>query len=66
MSSGLTENTLVSRLNRMNPVAAQVKLGQVLEDLITQHNNLLAALTAANIAGLTLTGVSQVTPLSQR
>lgn len=66
MASGLTEGTLVARLNRMNPVAAQVKLGQVLEDLITQHNNLLAALTAANISGLTLTGVSQVTPLSQR
>lgn len=66
MSSGLTEGTLIARLNRMNPVAAQVKLGQVLEDLITQQNALLAALTAANIAGLNLSGVSPVTPLSQR
>jgi hypothetical protein len=53
-------------LNHSMPAAFQAKLGDVLNDLITQHNNLLAALTAANIAGLVLTSVTAVTPLSQR
>lgn len=53
-------------LNHSMPAAFHAKLGDVLNDLITQHNNLLAALVAANIAGLVLTGVQPVTPLSQR
>lgn len=59
MSSGLNESTLVARLNRMNPVASQAKIGDVTEDLITQHNALvaqynllLAHLDAANVTGI--------------
>lgn len=62
----LSETTLKARLNRMSPAAHEAHLGDVIEDLITQHNNLLAALQAANIAGLTLTSVSAIKTLSAR
>lgn len=62
----LTEKSIQARLNRMTPAARDAHLGDVLEDLITQHNALLAALTAANISGLTLTSVSAVKTLSAR
>jgi hypothetical protein len=62
----LTEKTLVARLNKLAPAAADVQLGSVLEDLITQHNALLAALTAAALAGLNLTTVSAVKTLAAR
>ena len=61
-----TEQTRQDHLNKMAPAAYRAKLGDVVEDLITQHNALLAALTAANIAGLNLSGVSAVKTLSQR
>jgi hypothetical protein len=62
----LTETTLIHRLDGCLPVAHEVKLGQVLEDLITQHNALLAALTAAAVAGLNLTTVAPVKALGAR
>lgn len=62
----LSEATLQARLNGMSPAAHEAHLGDVIEDLITQHNNLLAALQAANITGLTLTSVSAVETLSAR
>lgn len=79
MSSGLTETTLVSRLNRMNPAAHEASLGDVTEDLITQinaltakYNALLAHLDTANVTGIgnanasTYGVTSTVKTLSQR
>ena len=47
------------RLNRLNPVAAKAKLGDVIYDLIAAHNalaaqynTLLAHLDTANVAGI--------------
>ena len=62
----LSEQTLVTRLNKLAPVAAEVQLGQVLEDLITQQNALVAALTAAAIDGLDLSAVLPVASLASR
>lgn len=41
-------------LNRSMPAAARVQLGDVLDELITKHNDLLAKLDAA---GVTVTGL---------
>lgn len=42
----LTKATLKSRLNKGSPNAAEVKLGDLLDELITKHNALLAKLDA--------------------
>ncbi len=62
----LTETTLIHRLDHCLPVAHEVKLGQVLEDLITQQNALLAALEAAALAGLNLSAVAPAKLLGAR
>lgn len=62
----LTETTLINRLNGCMPIANEVQLGQVLEDLIVNYNALqasyaglvtkyellLAHLDTANVAGI--------------
>lgn len=62
----LSETILINRLNNSSPVASEVQLGQVLEDLIVQQNAILSALVAADIAGLNLSAVSAVKTLSER
>jgi hypothetical protein len=62
----MNETSLKAQLNRLAPAARDAHLGDVIEDLITQQNALLAALKAANISGLVLTGVSAVKTLSAR
>jgi hypothetical protein len=55
-------------LDRMAPAARDAALGDVLNDLITQHNALLAHLDAANVTGIGNTNTTNysVTPLQQR
>jgi hypothetical protein len=62
----LTETTLLHRLDKMNPVAKEVKLGHLLEDVLVNYNALqvtcaalqakyellLAHLDTANVAGI--------------
>lgn len=43
---------LIDHLNRCMPAAHDVQLGQVIADLITQHNALLVHLDTANVAGV--------------
>ena len=49
---------LLRELNNMTPAARHASLGDLLSDIITQHNNLVAALTSAtymvNSAGLAI------------
>ena len=40
----LTKQTLKTRLNKVSPTEKLIKLGDLLDDLITQHNALLAKL----------------------
>ncbi|SAK98716.1 hypothetical protein AWB80_07575 [Caballeronia pedi] len=68
----LTESVLKERLNRMSPAAHDARLGDVIEDLITNYNkmqasfadlktkyaNLLAHLDTANVAGIGNTNAS--------
>ena len=42
----LTKQTLKNRLNKVSPTEKLIKLGDLLDDLITQHNALLAKLDA--------------------
>lgn len=58
---------LKDELNRMNPAAAHVKLGDVLDELIAKHNAAMAKLDAD--AGVTDTNYSatlKVATLSER
>lgn len=41
-----TSGTVQAQMNRMNPTAADAKLGDVLVELIAKHNALLAKLDA--------------------
>lgn len=51
-SRGFNKAALIDHLNRCMPAAHDVQLGQVLADLIGQHNALLAHLDSANVAGV--------------
>lgn len=55
-------------LNRCMPAAKHAQLGDVLNDLITQFNALLAHLDTANVAGISNTNVATfgIKTLSQR
>ena len=64
--SGGSRRDLKDELNRATPGARDARLGDVIDDLITQHNALLAALDTANVAGGTNVQNFSVTPLSQR
>ena len=46
MSAGRGERSAVDMLNRMTPAAAYVKLGEILDELVTKHNALCAKLDA--------------------
>lgn len=46
MPSNNVAGTVQSQLNRMNPAAADAKLGDLLNEIITKHNALLAKLDA--------------------
>lgn len=60
MSNNGTGN-VQDELNRCMPAAKHAQLGDVLNDLITQHNALLAKLDTANLAGM---GTNNVATLS--
>lgn len=58
---------LKDELNRMNPAAAHVKLGDVVDELIAKHNSLLAKLDAdAGVTDTTYTTLLRVAPLVER
>ena len=58
---------LKDELNRMNPAAAHVKLGDVVDELIAKHNALLAKLDAdAGVTDVNFTTLLRVAPLSER
>lgn len=42
----IPKKTVVDRANKMSPTAELIRLGTVLDDLITKHNALLAKLDA--------------------
>lgn len=48
MSAGRGERSAVDMLNRMGPAAAYVKLGEIVDELITKHNALLVKMDADN------------------
>lgn len=48
MSAGRGDRSAVDMLNRMAPAAAYVKLGEIVDELITKHNALLAKMDADN------------------
>lgn len=57
----------IERLNRMAPAAFTAELGQVLDDLITQHNALLAKLDAdTGLDDSDYVSTLKITPLSER
>lgn len=63
----LTKTTLKTRLNKSNPTNKVVKLGDVLDDLITKHNALLAKLDAdAGVTDTNYTALHAVTALDKR
>lgn len=55
---------LIDDLNRSMPVAADIPLGQLLQDLITAHNAVLAKLDAAAAATVAALGTNNVATLS--
>ena len=58
---------LKDELNRMNPAAAHVKLGDVLYELITKHNAAMAKLDAdAGATDTNYTTLYRVAPLAER
>lgn len=58
---------LQDELNRMNPAAAHVKLGDVLNDIITQHNALLVKLDAdAGVSATDHAATLKIKTLSER
>jgi len=58
---------LKDELNRMNPAAAHVKLGDVVDELIAKHNALLAKLDAdAGVTDTNYTSLLRVAPLVER
>lgn len=62
----MTTNTIAgkprqSAINKMSTAASRAKLGDVIADLVTKHNALLAKLDAANLTGV---GTNNVATLS--
>ena len=58
---------LKDELNRMNPAAAHVKLGDVLHELITKHNAAMVKLDAdAGVTDTNYTTLYRVAPLADR
>ena len=58
---------LKDELNRMNPAAAHVKLGDVVDELITKHNAAMAKLDAdAGVTDTNYASLYRVAPLSER
>ncbi len=64
---GLPVRNLQSELNRMAPAAAHAKLGDILNDLITNHNALCAKLDAdAGVTDTNFAALLGVTALANR
>lgn len=58
---------LKDELNRMNPAAAHVKLGDVVDELITKHNAAMAKLDAdAGVTDTNYATLYRVAPLAER
>lgn len=58
---------LQDELNRMNPAAGHAKLGDLLVDIITKHNALLAKLDAdAGVSATDHVATLKLTPLADR
>lgn len=59
--------TVQAQLNRMNPTAFDAKLGDLLNDLITKHNALLAKLDAdAGVTDTNYTALHSVAGIETR
>lgn len=60
-------NSVKDELNRMNPAAANAKLGDVLTDLVAKHNALLAKLDLdAGVTDTNYTAQLKVTDIESR
>lgn len=58
---------LQDELNRMNPASAHAKLGDLLAEVITKHNALVAKLDAdVGVTDTTYTSLLAITPLKDR
>ena len=58
---------LKDELNRMNPAADHVKLGDVVDELITKHNAAMAKLDAdAGVTDTNYAALYRVAPLAER
>jgi hypothetical protein len=62
-----TAGSVKDQLNRMNPAAADAKLGDVLNDLITKFNAVLVKLDAdAGVTDTNYSSLNKVTDLESR
>lgn len=67
MSAGRGDRSAVDMLNRMAPAAAYVKLGEILDELVTKHNALCAKLdTDATVTGTDYAATLGITPIQDR
>lgn len=67
MAASNTNRNLKDELNRMNPAAAHVKLGDVLDELITKHNAAMAKLDAdAGVTDTNYSALYKVATLAER
>lgn len=67
MASATRTVDVKDALNRSMPAAKRAKLGDVLDDLVTKHNALLAKLDAdTGVASTDYVATLKVTPLADR
>ncbi len=67
MSAGRGDRSAVDMLNRMTPAAAYVKLGEILDELVTKHNALCVKLDAdAGVTGTDYAATLGMTPIQDR
>jgi len=58
---------LKDELNRMNPAASHAKLGDLLDEIITKHNTMVAKLDAdAGVTDTNYAAALKIAPLSER
>lgn len=58
---------LKDELNRMNPASAHAKLGDLMDEIITKHNALLAKLDAdTGVAATDHAATLRIAPLAER
>lgn len=58
---------LKDELNRMNPAASHAKLGDLLDEMITKHNSLVAKLDAdAGVTDTNYAATLKIAPLNER